>query len=326
MQEDYIDANFKFQSYIQLDTVRKEAGLSFSLKFVGKIVNFGEDFSAKAAWVKQTEETRNTTLETIRRQSRVRSVGGPNVHLLMAVDGKASMADNLAILENDGVEAFWLYELITPENLPSIPIQMVAAVQDLVANATVTYYEQNSLKGCTDPDAANFNFQVIIDDGQCEKEYNNYTFGGVFQTCVTHGNTQAQQDSCGSFRQKNSFTGDFSCPQEYEPVLIADIWHPLPDGRSCTTRLAFKHCETRKTSLNLRPHWCRLRSGQSVPTGTGVMFGGLYTSSELNAFTGRSGCPGHYEHNRFLLHSTVCLSRNYDADHRFSIAFGGFFS
>lgn len=70
------------------------------------------------------------------------------------------MADNLAILENDGVEAFWLYELITPENLPSIPIQMVAAVQDLVANATVTYYEQNSLKGCTDPDAANFNFQV----------------------------------------------------------------------------------------------------------------------------------------------------------------------
>lgn len=88
MQEDYIDANFKFQSYIQLDTVRKEAGLSFSLKFVGKIVNFGEDFSAKAAWVKQTEETRNTTLETIRRQSRVRSVGGPNVHLLMAVDGK----------------------------------------------------------------------------------------------------------------------------------------------------------------------------------------------------------------------------------------------
>ena len=57
-----------------------------------------------------------------------------------------------------------------------------------------------------------------MEDNSCKATPNNYTFGGVFQQCVQSGSTD--RDVCSAIIQKNPLTGDFSCPDGYEAVLL----------------------------------------------------------------------------------------------------------
>lgn len=65
----------------------------------------------------------------------------------------------------DGVVAFdrtgeAIYTLITPPNMPQLPFENVIRIQQYLFNATYEYYRRNTLPGCMDPQAANFNWLV----------------------------------------------------------------------------------------------------------------------------------------------------------------------
>lgn len=65
----------------------------------------------------------------------------------------------------DGIVAFdrtgeALITLITPPNLPALPYDNVVRIQHHLMNATYEYYRRNSMPGCTNSDAQNFNWLV----------------------------------------------------------------------------------------------------------------------------------------------------------------------
>ncbi|KAH7695659.1 hypothetical protein AAVH_37278 [Aphelenchoides avenae] len=167
----------------------------------------------------------------------------------------------------------------------------------------------------------------------------------MYQSCTNIHKTllDAQDDNpddhCGPYRQKNGFTGDFTCPEQYDAVPITSKVIELADdnfkhsGGDCDYYADFwlvcdddPHYFTLKVYVRIETYWCRLRSGAVAPENTGEMFGGLYRNGDANPFTGRSGCPASYLPYKLGFDTTVCLSRDYQLGHEYSVDFAGFFS
>ena len=191
----------------------------------------------------------------------------------------------------------------------------------------------------------NFNYQANVDDNSCESPDTRYVFNGVFQKCtpliedVGSERVTAPDWRCDNLVQVNSMTKDFTCPANYDAVQITSVVRQFPDRREDRSReecrrrfLGKKKCRTihytifYKDRVQIDSYWCRSKPGAVIPTNTGAMFGGIYTSSSINAFTGSASCPGTYMSYRLFSGVTVCLSYNYQTDAKFAIPFGGFFS
>ncbi|XP_060084843.1 macrophage-expressed gene 1 protein-like [Ylistrum balloti] len=240
-------------------------------------------------------------------------------------DWANSIADNLVTVDRAGDP---LHFIITPMALPELPPSIVYDLIQHVKKAIDLYYKHNVYRGCTNPDSPNFSFQANVDDGTCHSLSNNYTFGGIYQTCSLSGNIRS--NTCTDLEQKNPLTGDYSCPPNYEAVLIDRGNKNTPNTvRRCHSCgfLGFSTCcgdYAASQTASYAGYWCY--SAGKVTANTGYLFGGLYTSTIGNPLTGSRSCPPYFYTLKLSSTLRVCVSDDYELGFRYSVPFGGFFS
>ncbi len=217
-----------------------------------------------------------------------------------------------------------LHYCITPRTLPELPLDTVRDVANAVRDAVETYYAHNIYRGCTKVDSPNFNYMANFDDNTCHAAHNNYTFGGVYQTC-TGG-------LCGR-TQVNPKTGAFSCPSGYESVLLQQhtTWQCV---HKCHHFWFIKHdcyddCSHSDTSPNAAHyelHWCAATG--PVSDNSGYLFGGVYTDKTENPLIQSKDCPPHYTKLTvgWTTEMHFCVSDDYELGFRFAVKFAGLFA
>lgn len=154
------------------------------------------------------------------------------------------MVDDVVVIDRSGVP---LFSILGQFALPKIRPYYVDLISTYLKNATEEYYKRNKIEGCTNPNAPNFYYKVFfmifstkyfkanVDDDTCGKPYNNYTFGGLYQTCRMEpgaGSWVSAADiayRCGEWEQKNGDTNDFSCGPDYQAVQLLRIRHHPAD-------------------------------------------------------------------------------------------------
>lgn len=290
---------------------------------------FGGNFSAKFGFSHATGEenvdayTKNTVYST------VYAIGGPTfTGHFTASQWENQLLDELVAIDRSGDP---LHYAITPGSLPEVSGELVFKVAEFVLNATKTYYETNTIKGCTKMDSPNFSFQANQEDGSCESPFNNYTFGGVFQTCSTPllGSDYWQlvdNDPCESLSQKNPLTSDFTCSYGYEKHLlhandVPRLCRP-PHCYNCYGN--FRRCEVTCVYARYETYWCVAKG--SVPRNSGYLFGGIYNDGFINPVTQARNCPHKFYPLIFGGKMRVCVSDDYELGFKSSVPFGGFFS
>ena len=271
--------------------------------------------------------------------SQVYTLGGMTffVPLFPVKDWLESLPENLVVTDRSGLP---IYFAVTPTAIPELPPITLKFVAEIIQDAVEEYYSINSYKGCTDPKSPNFNVQANIDDGNCDALSNNYTFGGMFQTCRVRDNDSPNLCTSGNkpYAQVNPLTSDYSCPAEYNAVLLLNGERVfISQKRKCTTRcescgfLYLSTCCT--TSCILEPvyrtieyttYWCAATS--PVTPGSGYLFGGFYSVSVQNPFTKAKDCPQDYASLSVGTDIKVCVSNDYVNGLRHSVSFAGFHS
>ncbi|XP_011405693.1 PREDICTED: macrophage-expressed gene 1 protein-like [Amphimedon queenslandica] len=226
---------------------------------------------------------------------------------------------------------------MTSENFPELPDVLLTKTSDYIYKSIERYYKTNTIKGCTNMNSKNFNFHANLDDNSCEKEKQNYTFGGIYQTCEDHDNNVIC-DYYGA-RQTNPLTLDYSCPEGYESILLHTgtlskmIQSTIKVQRQtdCKNYIVYTHCKwatvasitTKIYFSTYKAYWCYAPPGKQ--SDAGYMFGGLYTSKTPNPVTRTSRCPPFYDTLHFGEDINICASRDDQAEDN-AIPFGGFYS
>uniref|UniRef100_A0A1I8HAW6 Macrophage-expressed gene 1 protein n=1 Tax=Macrostomum lignano TaxID=282301 RepID=A0A1I8HAW6_9PLAT len=110
------------------------------------------------------------------------------------------------------------------QNFIAIDRLSVNGVRSAVKDAVTRYYTVNTVKGCLNPESPNFEPLANI-EGSCDAPLTNFSFGGVYQTCEEF-RTNFPDPLCGQAHspvQINHFTGGYSCPDGYEPVIVLKL-------------------------------------------------------------------------------------------------------
>ena len=117
--------------------------------------------------------------------SHIKTYGGPPYRANFTTNQwEDGLLNNLVAIDRAGDP---LHFAITPQSLPELPEMLTIHLSEFLEKAIEVYYKHNIIKGCTNPNSKDFNFQAILDDHSCGKPYNNFTFGGVYQTCQVLG-------------------------------------------------------------------------------------------------------------------------------------------
>lgn len=217
-----------------------------------------------------------------------------------------------------------IYLLISTTSLPELPASTVYQLHAYVKTAVELYYEHNTYRGCTERDAPNFSFIANVNDGSCGTPIAKFTFGGMFQTCSSNGDAS----HCDGLQQVNPLTGTFSCPDNYQAVLLQSAQKPfVVKQRSCHRCKLFHHCchdISRTEEANYTAYWC----SPSDHTGekTGFLFGGLFTSATYNPTTQSMSCPPKFYALRLLQDLSVCVTGDYELGLKDALPLAGFFS
>ena len=274
-----------------------------------------------------------------RYHSQVITIGGPPVHPNMTIDEWTSgIWGSLVAVDRSGDP---LHYVITPTVLPELPSPTLRELVEYVHRGVRMYYSVNTHEGCTDPGSPHFNFEANIDDGSCGAPRTNYSFGGVFQTCeMDEGHTY--EDLCAQHATKNPLTGNFSCPDGYVSQLLhsGTITHVKKKqvcDKVCHRTGIFKlsrscRCLTAWANLlsvaNYNAFWCVADGSVSdlELEGVGYMFGGVYTTKNVNPITRAMKCPFHFYPLHIGEDLEVCVSTQYENAFEYSIPFGGFMS
>lgn len=296
---------------------------SASANFFGKI-SFGASFDDSTY-----EEDKQGFLKN-RTYSEVFSWGGPPFQPNFTIaEWESGIPNALVAIDRSGDP---LYFVITPDVLPEIPEITVRNVADFVFKAIERYYKVNTRQGCTNPLSPNFDFQANVNDNSCKPENTNFTFGGIFQTCeYTQWRTE---DLCNGgpepVKQVNPLTGDTTCPPEYTPILLHHGSYSHTVGKqvchkSCSW-LVFCHqsCATVPfvSVVDYSAYWCAALG--EVEQNSGYLFGGYYTLTTANPFTGTKTCPRYFLPLHFGEHIKICVSDDYELGEPFSVPFAGF--
>ena len=249
------------------------------------------------------------------------AIGGPLLGVNFTIDQwNDRLPDEIgAVIDRSGDP---LHYAITPGSLPELPEKLTFKLADVVEQAIKQYYEHNTIKGCTKIASTNFNFQANLDDGSCELPTNNYTFGGVYQTCQTKDSPAG--DPCGALFQKNPLTSDYTCSEGYKAGLVHQGRTPQSCHRDCRGWWLFKSCENNCGYATYSTYWCVSKS--QVPANTGYLFGGLYSKVLKNPVTQDHSCPLKFYPLRFGATMQVCVGDDYELGYQQSVPFGGFFS
>ena len=226
-----------------------------------------------------------------------------------------------------------LYYAITPAVLPEMPETTVQDVAEVVFEVIERYYRVNTRYGCTDVTSPNFDFQANIGDNSCQPSYTNFTFGGIYQTC--ENTSQNYEDLCNTgsqpVMQVNPLTGDTSCPTNYTAVLLHTGQYSQPIKqtvchRSCSWWIFGCHTYCASvpftTVVNYNAYWCVAIT--EVSQSSGYLFGGYYTSSTANPFTGTKSCPRYFLPLHFGEDIQICVSNDYELGSSYAVPFAGF--
>ncbi len=233
-------------------------------------------------------------------------------HLSIA-DWERSVPNALVTVDRTGRPLHYAINTLT---LPDMLYTTVPKVSELVKNATIQYYNLNTLRGCIDPTSLHFNYRANLEDEDaCNTNSGDYNFGGIYQTCkpVVIGNEQ----HCNSVQQKNGLTGGYTCPPQYKPIELYAGRFTRP---VLHTNGLFQYYE-----LNYHTYWCAWTT-KSEPPDEGYMFGGFYTPKLDNFLTGKKTCPEFFTSVSMLSDVKLCLSRNYEQGQEYAVNFSGFFS
>ena len=320
VQEDYIrttqDTNFEEDS--------QKFTASASATFFGEI-GF---ISSSLSFTHVSDKTSLDSYLSNRTHSHIRTFGGPPYRINFTVnDWEDGLSDATVTIDREGVP---LHYAIIPEVLTELPSAQTLELAHYVEKAINSYYKHNTYLGCTNPSAENFYFGANVDDGSCKAPSDNFTFGGVYQTC-THTPTSNRDVVCPDLVQKNPLTGNYSCPPGYEAVLL----HSGTKSGSYSTQHCHKHCTlwifnchpdcdnvNNPVTGHYQVYWC-VDTGR-VGKNSGYMFGGLYSSIAVNPLTRTKSCPNHFYPLRFGEDTHICVSDDYELGYALSIPFAGF--
>lgn len=312
VQVDQIKSTFLKNTEFEKNTVLASASASFFSVF-----DVGFDFSHTTTKTMIDQYLKNRTT------SHISTYGGPVFRPTnyTSLNWSVSLENDMVALDRSGDP---LYYVISSASLPDLPQSTIYKVYDHIKAAVELYYKHNTYRGCTDRDAPNFSFLANENDGSCKPPNTNYTFGGVYQTCTGSGYTNL----CAGMQQKNPLTGSYSCPDEYEAVLLQD-----GSKRSSTTRhechscwLVFHCCNdnTYYASASYSAYWCAAKG--HVDQNQGFLFGGLFTSMSSNPLTESMSCPSRFYALRLLKDLVICVSDDYELGFGYSLPFAGLFS
>ena len=317
--EDYIRSDFASN----FEENKQKITASASANFFGKI-GFSAGFNHF------TDEKFSESYLLNRTYSHIRTFGGPPYRINFTIDDwEDGLPDTMVAIDREGVP---LHFAIIPEVLTELPPAQTLELAKYVERAINSYYKHNTYYGCTDPNAKNFYFGANIDDGSCKAPSDNFTFGGVYQTC-SHTPSDRRDVVCPDLVQKNPLTGDYSCPPGYEAVLLhsgtkTGSYVTRQCDEHCHNYIFFKKCHTDCYDVNnnvvgnYQTYWC-VDPGR-VPAKSGYMFGGLYSSVAVNPLTQARSCPNHYYPLRFGEDTRICVSDDYELGYVLSIPFAGF--
>ena len=321
-QEDNVKNSYMSRMSSASDKMMASAGASFFSK-----ISVSASFSSFSAYedLKGYQENRTS--------SKIFSFGGPPFRVGMNVsEWEKDLANNLVAIDRSGKPLYTLitYQALQPEMTESIEIQML---RKLVKTVIHRYYDFNTHLGCTLPSKINFDYQAnSLQPGSCKEQSNNFTFGGVFQTCTSNGNS-----ICGDIIQKNPLTGDYSCPKGYDPILLvaAEARAPKTDKechrkKKCKLFVfcsSYTQCEYHQTTeiAKYRIFWCAPQWNKSIDS-AGYLFGGIFSNDFPNPVTHSRNCPLHYIPLNFGIQAKVCVSEDTELGQQYSLPFGGFFS
>ena len=237
-----------------------------------------------------------------------------------ASDWSQSLGNDMVSLDRSGDP---IYFLVSSTTLPDLPESTVLKVHSYIKAAVGLYYEHNTYRGCTNPDAPNFSLIANVDDGSCEAPSAEYTFGGFFQTC-----SSTDPSLCEGLQQTNPLTGKYTCPDEYEAVLMQSNRKRFDIKKRKCKRCKMVHRCCREKSheeyATYTAHWCS-PNNHSVQT-TGFLFGGLYTSASFNPVTQSMDCPLKFYPLHLLEDLSVCVTDDFELGLKDSLPFAGFFS
>ncbi|KAL3843215.1 hypothetical protein ACJMK2_021160 [Sinanodonta woodiana] len=309
---DQLYSTFISQSSTEKNSILASASASFFSVF-----NFGASYSQSSS------QSMIESYAKKRAHSKIQTFGGPifkpNNYSVNA--WSAGLDNNLVAMDRSGDP---LYYVITPDVLTEIPESTVFQMYNFIQEAVQLYYEHNTYRGCTTMDSPNFSFQANVDDGTCKPALTNYTFGGVYQTCSGWGYT----DLCAQRKQKNPITGDYSCPPNYEAVLLQEGSDSASMSRhECHRCWLFFHCckdKTYHSNAGYQAYWCVAKG--KVHQQSGYLFGGVFTGNTINPLTQAKSCPSEFYSLHLLTDLTVCVSDDYELGYRYSIPFAGFYS
>uniref|UniRef100_H3DJN7 Macrophage-expressed gene 1 protein n=1 Tax=Tetraodon nigroviridis TaxID=99883 RepID=H3DJN7_TETNG len=326
VEEDYLNSKYVSDNVSQSSSISAQAGLNFfdKLKF---------DISSHNSQQSSTLQGYQSNI----RYSLIQSHGGgiPFYPGMTLQKWQESTRNNLVAIDRSGLP---LQYFISPNMLPDLPQPTVRKVSHLVRSAIERYYKVNTRPGCVDVSSKNFNFQANVDDNSCSGPATNLSFGGVYQACVPLSSDAGPL--CDALAQKNPSTGDFSCRTPYTPTLLRsemrqqsyttyDCYDDSYDCGflglfTCHDRVCQNNYHVRSATINT--YWCSVDKGKA-PEYSGYLFGGIYGPSLINPLTNAKSCPANFIPLKFLSDGgMICVSNDYEAGSRYSVAFGGLFS
>ncbi|KAL3843222.1 hypothetical protein ACJMK2_021167 [Sinanodonta woodiana] len=234
-------------------------------------------FSFSASYSQNTSQEMIDQYTNSRVHSKINTFGGPVIrpNNNSINEWSADLDANLVAVDRSGDP---IYYVITPDVLTEIPESTVFQMYNYIQEAVQQYYEYNTYYGCTALDSPNFSFQANMDDGTCKLLPNNFTFGGVYQTC-----TGGYTEFCEHRTQKNPITGDYTCPSGYEAVLLQEgsdsLFRIRRECYSCWFPPCCKYFIEESRTL-YKAYWC-VAQGQ-LQQQSGFLFGGVFTGDTNN--------------------------------------------
>ena len=320
-QVDHINSEL-FTTY---DFSKQSVTASAGGNFFGQ-VSLGASFNYATSEENQEGYLKNRT------SSEIFSWGGPPFRPNFTItEWENGVRNALVAIDRSGDP---LHFAITPSVLPEMPESTIKEVAKFVFKAIKLYYKVNTRHGCTDPHSPNFDFQANVNDSSCTPENTNFSFGGIFQTC--EHTPWTTEDLCFGgpepVNQVNPLTGETNCPSKYIPILLhsGNYSHPTTKQvchRSCS--FLFFNCHTTCATVpggvsivNYKAYWCAALG--RVERNSGYLFGGYYTSTTANPFTGTPTCPRYFFPLHFGEDTQICVSDDYELGEPYSVPFAGF--
>ncbi|PVD24928.1 hypothetical protein C0Q70_15422 [Pomacea canaliculata] len=313
--------------HLKEDWVTKYADQKSSILAAASVTLFSV-FHMSVSYGTSTDNSFTTSYQTNRTSSVVKTMGGPSYRPSnFTPDAWAVLVDgDLVAVDRAGDP---LHFIVTSTALPELPASTLAQVAGSVQEAVDAYYSFNTIPGCMNPSSPNFAPAANIEDGSCHPIVSNMTFGGVFQTCTMSPNSN-DGDLCQGMSQVNPLTGTYSCPPNYQPVLLhSDTMQTSRSVHSCHSCWLFFHCchdDYYHSEGTYSMYWCA--ASGPIPDHTGYLFGGLYTSHVANGVTQSMSCPPTFFALKLGsgLDLHVCVSDDFELGTENAVPFAGFIS